>query len=65
MENTTIVCVVVGQSEVVGAKLVIKDFALVMGEFKPGKRIQSEPFLVGRSLLRLRFIPMVKNTWTN
>ena len=57
MENTTIVCVVVGQSEVVGAKLVIKDFANVMGEFKPGQRIQSEPFLVGDATLAIAVYP--------
>jgi len=57
MENTTIVCVVVGQSEVVGAKPVIKDFANVMGEFKPGQRIQSEPFLVGDAPFAIEVYP--------
>ena len=56
MENTTIVCVV-GQSEVVRAKLVIKDFANVMGEFKPGKSIQSEPFLVEDTPLAIAVYP--------
>ena len=56
MENTTIVRVV-GQSEVVRAKLVIKDFANVMGEFKPGKSIQSEPFLVEDTPLAIAVYP--------
>ena len=46
MKNTTVVDATSGLIQVTG-KLVIKNLVGVMGGFKPGKRIESEKFMLG------------------
>ena len=56
MENTTIVDGMSGIIEATG-KLVIKNFARVMGGFKPGMFIESDSFMLGDTPLSIRVYP--------
>ena len=56
MENTTIVDGMSGIIEATG-KLVIKNFARVMGGFKPGMCIESDSFMLGDIPLSIMVYP--------
>ena len=56
MENTTVVDGMSGIIEATG-KLVIKNFARVMGGFKPGMYIDSDSFMLGDTPMSIRVYP--------